>query len=368
MPADCKIFAENLEKSTFGSINTMIESPVFDGNTIRIMPDCHPGKGSVVGLSMIIRNDKICPGLIGPDIGCGMTYAKIKVKKHIEMDHLDKVVRELIPSGTKNRDKSGPFDDDIDLEQLACAESIDLEKAKRAIGTLGSGNHFIELDKDEEDDFYLVVHSGSRSLGYAIEEHYHNTADKLTLSDEVPHPYTYLEDSLRMMYIHDQEIGVEFAKLNRYAIMYTICKAMKWDIDWCISVPHNYIGHINLDGKLYYILRKGAIKAGKDDNVIIPLNMRDGCIIGVGKENVDWNCSAPHGAGRKYSRSDIAQHHTLNEFKSEMKGIYSTTVAKNTLDESPMAYKDSDYIKRLIEPTVEIQNIIRPVYNFKAGG
>lgn len=369
---DIKIYADNLDAGAIGLINAMKDNHVFDGSKVRIMPDCHPGKGTVVGLTMSQKDTKkLCPGLLGPDIGCGVSFAKIKIKKHIEMQHLDKVIKGKIPAGDKNRSTDCQYVGDIVWNNLDCLSEIDEQRAARCLGTLGGGNHFIELDRDDEGEYYLVVHCGSRYIGARVYDYYHSMADKQTISDKVPHAFTYfINDDDAYRYLNDAHFCEDFAKLNRYVIIKTICREMKWDIDELYNIPHNYISPfyemINEKPEFRYMIRKGAISAEKGNKVIIPLNMRDGCIIGTGKGNNDCNNSAPHGAGRLYSRKDAEGKFTLREFKSEMKGIYSTTISRDTIDESPMAYKDSKSIIDAISDMIEIDKFIKPVYNFKA--
>lgn len=336
---------------------------------IRVMPDVHPGKVGTIGLTMTI-GDKIIPNLIGIDIGCGMTLAQIKAKK-IEYQKLDTVIRDCVPSGFSIRTKAHRFTDDFDFSQLKCANHIRTDKAILSLGSLGSGNHFIEADKDNEGNLFIVIHSGSRHLGKEVTEYYLNEGQKILKAKglTVPYEITWLEGQLMDNYLHDLQIVQHFASLNREIILDEIVKGMKWKITDSYECIHNYIDAsddtIHTFGSA--MLRKGAISAKKNEKVIIPINMRDGIILGTGLGNTDWNCSAPHGSGRIIKREDIKNHFTVSSFKSEMKGIYSSCINRDTLDEAPFAYRAIDEIADVIGDTVTIDKIIKPVYNFKAG-
>lgn len=337
---------------------------------IRVMPDVHPGKVGTIGLTMTI-GDKIIPNLIGIDIGCGMTLAQIKAKK-IEYQKLDTVIRDCVPSGFSIRTKAHRFADDFDFSQLKCANHIRTDKAILSLGSLGSGNHFIEADKDNEGNLFIVIHSGSRHLGKEVTEYYLNEGQKILKAKglTVPYEITWLEKQLMDNYLHDLQIVQHFASLNREIILDEIVKGMKWKITDSYECIHNYVDDsddtIHTFGSA--MLRKGAISAKKNEKVIIPINMRDGIILGTGLGNTDWNCSAPHGSGRIIKREDIKNHFTVSSFKSEMKGIYSSCINRDTLDEAPFAYRAIDEIADVIGDTVTIDKIIKPVYNFKAGG
>ena len=292
---------------------------------IRVMPDVHPGKVGTIGLTMTIGK-QIIPNLIGIDIGCGMTLAQIKGKK-IEYQKLDTVIRENVPSGFSIRTKPYRFANDFDFSNLNCAGHIRPDKAVLSLGSLGSGNHFIEADKDENGNLFIVIHSGSRHLGKEVTEYYLNEGQK-HLKDKglsVPYEITWLEGPLMDDYLHDLQIVQQFASLNRAIILDELVKGMKWKVLDSYECIHNYVDAsedtIQLLGSP--ILRKGAISAKTDERVIIPINMRDGIILGTGLGNTDWNCSAPHGSGRIMKREDIKNHYTVSSFKTEMKGIYS---------------------------------------------
>lgn len=340
------------------------------GCRIRVMPDVHPGKVGTIGLTMTI-GDKIIPNLIGIDIGCGMTLAQIKGKK-IEYQKLDTVIRDCIPSGFSIRTKAHRFADEFDFDTLRCAKHIRTDKVLLSLGSLGSGNHFIEADKDDDGNLYIVIHSGSRHLGKEVTEYYLNEGQKL-LKDKgltVPYEITWLEGELMEDYLHDLQVVQLFASLNREIILDELVKGMKWKVLDSYECIHNYVDAspetLNAFGSS--MLRKGAISAKLNEKVIIPINMRDGIILGTGLGNPEWNCSAPHGSGRIMKREDVKNSFTVSTFKSEMKGIYSSCIGKDTLDEAPFAYRAIEDITDVIGETVTIDRIIRPVYNFKSGG
>lgn len=355
--ANAVIWTNELDSGSEGLIKALCGSVIAEKSKIRVMPDVHPGKGCAVGMTMTLA-DKAAPGLVGVDIGCGMEVIKIKAKR-LELQQLDKVVRDKIPSGMNIRQTPHRFAEGAELERLKCAKNVRIDKALLGIGTLGGGNHFIELDKFESG-YYLIIHSGSRHLGVEVERYYHELAYERT-KNEVPYEFAYLEDGLFEDYLHDMDIVQNFAKLNRQAMADEIIKNMKFTALENFSTIHNYIDTENK------ILRKGAISAKEGERLIIPLNMRDGCLLCTGKGNAEWNYSAPHGAGRAYNRAETLNSFTLSQYKKEMKGIYSTSVSRETLDECPMAYKNPQDIIELIEPTAQITEKLTPIYNYKAG-
>lgn len=356
---EAEVFAYDLDKGSIGLLKALCDSPMSEGSKIRIMPDVHPGKGCVIGTTMTLT-DKVAPGLVGVDIGCGIYITKLDCKR-MEFQKLDKVIREGIPSGFNIRKKAHSYADYTRVRDLICIDHINIDKVLNSMGTLGGGNHFIEIDKDSSGNLYLSIHTGSRSLGYEIAKYYQDLAYKDMPSD-IPYEFAYLTGDLMQDYLHDMAIAQHYACLNREAIAYTICKKMKFDADeWECDIPHNYIDTTT------NILRKGAIDASEGKNIAIPLNMKDGIVLGKGRGNTKWNYSAPHGAGRCITRSEVSQYYTLSQYKKEMKGIYSTSINKDTLDESPMAYKPMDDVMNFAQDTVEVTDIIKPVYNFKAG-
>lgn len=340
------------------------------GCRIRVMPDVHPGKVGTIGLTMTI-GEKIIPNLIGIDIGCGMTLAQIKGKK-IEYQKLDTVIRDCIPSGFSIRTKAHRFALGFDFDALRCAKHIRTDNALLSLGSLGGGNHFIEADKDDDGNLYVVIHTGSRHLGKEVTEYYLNEGQKYLKANgiEVPYEITWLEGALMEDYLHDLQVVQQFASLNREIILDELVKGMKWKILDSYECIHNYVDASpeTLDTFGSSMLRKGAISAKTDEKVIIPINMRDGILLGTGLGNAEWNCSAPHGSGRIMKREEVKNRFTVSFFKSEMKGIYSSCIGKETLDEAPFAYRTIEDITDVIGETVTIDCVIRPVYNFKAGG
>ena len=386
------VFTDVVDQASISQVIGLLNQPYAKDSRIRMMPDIHAGSGCTIGTTMTIR-DKICPNLVGVDIGCGMETIRIK-EKHIELESLDKLIRREIPSGFAIRDRAHRFSKNIDLEALHCAHHVDMLRAEKSIGTLGGGNHFIEANKDDEGNLYIVIHSGSRHLGLEIAEYYQNAGYKAltTYSEaeikaaieqlkaegrskeiehvvktmkskytEIPKPLAYVEGALMQQYLQDMAIAQRYADLNRKAMMDTIVKGMGLHVVEQFTTVHNYI---DLE---HGILRKGAVSAQAGEVLLIPINMRDGSLICVGKGNEDWNCSAPHGAGRLMSRSDAKASFTVSEYKKQMQGIFTTSVGQGTLDECPMAYKRMEDIVDNIHPTVQIQKVIRPIYNFKAG-
>ncbi|MCR5213285.1 MAG: RtcB family protein [Eubacterium sp.] len=356
--------------------------PSARNSKIRVMPDVHPGKVGTIGLTMTV-GDSILPSLVGVDIGCGMTIASLKIKGGLHFDQLDTVIRENVPVGPRIRSKEHKFADRIDLSRLRCCKNINASKAVRSIGSLGGGNHFIELDKDEDGNVYLVIHSGSRHLGMEVAEHYLHAGQKESQMKKQGHAsyeMTCLSGELMDDYLYDIKIIQDFARLNREAMIESIVKGMKWKVENTFTCIHNYVDfsfcdeknssltNDNSQAETGPILRKGAISAKEGEKVIIPINMRDGIILGTGLGNPDWNYSAPHGAGRIYKRSEVSEHYTLSEFKKAMKDIHSICINKDTLDESPFAYRGIDDIAAAIGDTVSIDKIIKPIYNYKAGG
>lgn len=392
--ADAKVYTDIIDESSVRQIIELLNQPICEGASVRIMPDVHAGAGCTIGTTMTIK-DKAVPNLVGVDIGCGMETVRLK-ETHIEAEQLDKLIYAKIPSGFRIREKPHRYIEKTDLMSLYCLEHVDLLKAEKSLGTLGGGNHFIEADKGSDGAVYIVIHSGSRHLGLEVAKYYQNEAyrrlnrcsreetDALvaklkaegkhqqiqtelrklenTKSTNVPKHLAYTEGELFSQYIHDMKIVQEYALLNRKAMMDEIIKGMGLHVTEQFSTIHNYIDTENM------ILRKGAVSAQEGERLLIPVNMRDGSLLCTGKGNPDWNFSAPHGAGRLMTRSDAKQSFTVSEFKKTMKGIYTTSVNAATLDECPMAYKPIEAITENISDTVNIDDIIKPIYNFKAGG
>lgn len=369
------IFTTNNEATAIddyavSQLQMLCDNETSKNSLIRVMPDVHPGKVGTIGLTMTI-GDKLMPNLVGIDIGCGITLANIKGKK-VEFQKLDSVIRGMVPSGFAIRGKIHHLAEEFDLSRLRCYAHIRKDKALLSLGTLGSGNHFIEIDQDEDGSLYVAIHSGSRHLGKEVTEYYLNQGQKY-LKDKginIPYELTYLEEVILDNYLHDICIVQEFASLNRRIMIIELAKGMKWKIIDSYDCIHNYIDSSEETIDLFHspMLRKGAISAKSGEPVIIPINMRDGIILGTGLGNTEWNCSAPHGSGRLMKREDIKKQYTLSSYKSEMKGIYSSCINKGTLDEAPFAYRGIDEITEAIKDTVAIDKVIRPIYNFKAGG
>ena len=385
-------YTPELEELAAKQIKAVCDQAEFAGCKIRIMPDVHAGKGCTIGTTMTIQ-DKIVPGMVGVDIGCGMETVEL-AEHEIDFDKLDELIRKEIPYGREVRDTLHALNAEIDLTQMRCADQVNLNRAMRSIGTLGGGNHFIEVDRSEDGRLFLIVHSGSRHLGTEVAEYYQNegrralwgganyqiqeviaqlkaegrfkeiqkTISALRTEHElsIPKDLAYVEGKLFEDYIHDMKITQQFAMLNRKAMVDVIMTGMGFTAVEAFTTIHNYI---DTDAM---ILRKGSVSARAGEKLLIPINMRDGSLICVGKGNQDWNCSAPHGAGRLMSRRAAFNALSMEEFKREMEGIYTTCVLPDTLDESPMAYKSMDEIIDQIGPTAEIVERIRPVYNFKA--
>lgn len=387
-----KVFTDNIEQTAVDQIIELCNQEFLKDSKVRIMPDCHAGAGCTIGTTMTIK-DKVVPNLVGVDIGCGVGVVKIS-NKDIDFAKLDKVIRKYIPFGQEVRKSSHKNANQFEsnLIKLKCFNNINFNRAVLAIGTLGGGNHFIEMNKDLNDNLYLVVHTGSRYLGKQVAKYYQDLAykslldkklnkkeiiDKLkkegrekeierelnnikTNDIKINKELAYVEGINFHNYINDMKITQKFSSLNRKTIIDIIVEKMNFDVVESFETIHNYIDIENM------ILRKGSISARLGEKLIIPINMADGSLICIGKGNEDWNYSAPHGAGRLMSRGKAKKLVTIDEFQERMKGIWSTSVTQNTIDESPMAYKSIEEIMANIEDTVEIVDIIKPLYNFKA--
>lgn len=351
------IFTDNVDETTISQVKDLCNSIIAKDSKIRIMPDCHAGAGCVIGTTMTIH-DKVVPNLVGVDIGCGMYVLKIPEFK--DPERIDDIVKRYIPSGKSVRSNAYKRVDEIAIDRLKCAKHVDLERGYLSIGTLGGGNHFIEVAQGE--GYYLIIHSGSRHLGKQVAEYYQKLAKTICQKKgiKVANGLEYLEGEEMENYLHDMRIMQHYAKVNRESMAEIIGEKLKIDFLDRFHTIHNYI---DLDKN---ILRKGAVSAQNGERLLIPLNMRDGSLICIGKGNPNWNFSAPHGAGRIMSRNKAKEAISINEFKESMKGIYSTTINKWTLDEAPQAYKSPDEIIRYIGETVDIVERLKPLYNFKA--
>lgn len=394
-----KIFTSNIEQEAIDQINTLLDQPAFKDCKVRIMPDVHAGAGCVIGFTADL-GDKVIPNIVGVDIGCGMLTVKLRLNgTEIDFEKLDKVIRDKVPYGHNVHEGRLPGGYP-DIQNLYCYRNLkDTKRLERSLGTLGGGNHFIEIDADDEGGYYLIIHTGSRNLGKQVADYYQHLAIELMSGKDklyemqakliedykakghrkeiqaaikelhrqfnpnplnIPKELCYLTSEYREQYLHDMQICQEFADANRRQIASIIMAAMNWYSEDMWQTIHNYIEFGT------NMVRKGAISAKTGERVLIPINMRDGCIIGIGKGNEDWNCSAPHGAGRIMSRHKAREIVSLDEFKDCMNGIFTTSVGIDTLDEAPMVYKPMDEIVENIKDTVEIEKIIKPVYNFKA--
>ena len=404
---DLKIFTDNIEQEAIDQINTLLEQPAFADCKVRIMPDVHAGAGCVIGFTADL-GDKVIPNIVGVDIGCGMLTAElgridgsdnsiVDYVTDIDYEKLDNVIRTCIPSGRNVHEEVK--DVFLELKKLRCYSKLkNVDWLERSMGTLGGGNHFIEIDEGFEGRKYLVIHTGSRNLGKQVADYYQNLAiesmigkdklaseqDKLIAeykeqgrsseiqdaikelrntwrnkNNDIPKELCYLTGKYRDDYIYDMKICQRFAKQNRLMIALKIMLRMGWCAIDLFETVHNYIDDSNM-------IRKGAISAKNGEKVLIPINMRDGSLLCVGKGNEDWNCSAPHGAGRIMSRNKARESISMESFRESMEGIYTTSVCESTIDESPMAYKPMDEIIENIKDTVDISEIIKPVYNFKA--
>ena len=393
-----KVFTNVVEDSCVEQIKGLLNLEVFKDANVRIMPDCHAGASCVIGFTADL-GDKIIPNIVGVDIGCGMHTIELG-KIDMDYERLDAVIRQFVPSGRNNqKGRLMHFDK---LQDMKCYRHLkDTKEIERAIGSLGGGNHFIEVDVDEEDNKYLVIHTGSRQLGKQVAEHYQKIATCLhtgwepiweeeerikaefkaqgrrdeiqaVLKDlhrnflqpapDMPLDFCFLYGKYSQDYLHDMRICQEYADENRKMITKLILENYGLQPVSEFTTVHNYIDHDS------NIVRKGAVSAKEGEKILIPINMRDGSLLCVGKGNPDWNYSAPHGAGRLYSRSDAVKKFTVEEFEATMKeaNIFSTSIKDSTLDECPMAYKGMEGIVENIEPTAEILKVLKPVYNFKA--
>ena len=388
-------YAKVIEDVAIEQIKRMCDYELTAGNKVRIMPDVHAGKGCTIGTTMTVT-DKVCPNIVGVDIGCGMYTVKL-ADKSLDFEKIDEACH-YVPSGRNVWDGRR---ERFDIQELKCYRALkDTKRLARSLGTLGGGNHFIEIDKAADGTHYLVIHSGSRNLGKQVAEIYQQLAIELHAGKEdyfirreeiirtykeagrrveiqdalkelakeytaktpdVPEDLCWLYGSFLGDYLHDVEICQRFACRNREIMAETILERTGMPKEEAFHTIHNYIDTDEM------ILRKGAIAAHKGERVLIPINMIDGSVIAVGKGNPEWNYSAPHGAGRIMSRGKAKETLSLEEYRASMEGIYTTSVNESTLDEAPMVYKSLDDILDVINEAVDIVDIIKPVYNFKAG-
>ena len=386
MTEKLKIFATTVEDTARAQIDEMNECEAYKDCTVRIMPDCHAGKGCTIGTVIEVK-DRIVPNTVGVDIGCGMMVCEI-MDKDIDLERLDKVVNEFVPAGFNVHDE--PVRISTELDDLVCIKAVKKDYIQRSIGSLGGGNHFIEVNRAEDGKHYLVIHSGSRNLGVTVCDYYQKIAEKECGIDpkerqalidrlkaegrqrEIPAEMKKLQPKVKDMtlaylegqsfrdYLHDMEIAQRYAWINRQTIANIIADHMDWSIGFTFHTVHNYIDTLSMT------LRKGAVSAVNGEVLIIPMNMRDGSLLCRAIGNPDWLYSAPHGAGRLMSRKQAFDTLKMEDFTATMSDVYSTSVCPETIDESPMAYKPMQEIIDAIGDTVEIIDIIKPVYNFKA--
>lgn len=387
-------FAKVVEDEAIEQVHRMCSYALTEGSKVRIMPDVHAGKGCTIGTTMTVV-DKACPNVVGVDIGCGM-YTVELADKEIDFEKVDEACH-FIPSGMNVWE--GRIER-FDLTALHCYRSLrDSRRLERSLGTLGGGNHFIEIDKAADGTYYLVIHSGSRNLGKQVAEIYQQLAIDLHAGkedyfvrreeiirtykeegrrseiqgalkeldktykakvSEIPDDICWLYGSFLDDYLHDVEVCQAFARRSREKMAEIILERTGMTAVEAFHTIHNYIDTNEM------ILRKGAIAAHKGEKVLIPINMRDGSVIAIGRGNPEWNCSAPHGAGRIMSRTKAKETLDMKAYKEAMAGIYTTSVNEKTIDEAPMAYKSLDDIIDVIRDSVDIIDIMKPVYNFKA--
>ena len=412
---DAKVFTDDIEQSAVEQINQLLAVDVFGGCKIRIMPDVHAGAGCVIGFTGDL-GERVIPNIVGVDIGCGIYVRPFVCRKDIDWHALNEFILHNVPSGRNHRtgDYAALTDKYMDgyreakeiVKALRCNRELkENKRLYKSVGTLGGGNHFIEIDRDEAGMYYLVVHTGSRNLGKQVAQIYQKLAvkcqsgwaelmkeqermiaeykaagRKLELQDSIrqlhnsfkmrkpaiPPELSYLESNYREDYLHDMRLCQHWAEINRSLIANLIMDYFTQQgyvearqDDLVFESVHNYIGDDN-------IIRKGAIAAYEGQKCIIPLNMRDGSLICIGKGNTEWNCSAPHGAGRRMSRGQAFKTISMDDYRASMQGIYSESLSEDTKDESPMVYKPKDEIIGNIRDTVDIVNVIKPMYNFKA--
>lgn len=355
-----KVFNPNIDESSYEQIQLMLNREEFKENKFRFMPDVHYGKGSTVGTTMTVV-DKVVPNFIGVDIGCGVNVTELTLSRKDALNpkflkKFDRHVRQNIPLGFKrhNTYKESPI---VNREDFLVANQLEEETFYQSIGTLGGGNHFISLEATDDGKVYLLIHSGSRNVGHTVASIYQDLADELNTF--VRKGEAYLDGELYEEYLHDLSLAQKYALQNRQAMADTILKTSGLEKRDQFDTVHNYI---EMDTK---IARKGAISAQAGEKLVIPFNARDGSVIAKGKGNEDWNYSAPHGAGRTMSRTQAKKRIPFQKYQEMMKDVYSTSVSKQTLDEAPSAYNKQKTILRLAEPTIEVLEYIRPIYNLK---
>ena len=396
MNTNIRVFTDIIDELAQKQLAVLMAQPAFADAKVRIMPDVHAGKGCVIGFTADLGN-KVIPNIVGVDIGCGMLTVKVG-RKCPDFAGLDDIMHRNIPCGMYSRRE--PIEEFPLLDSLHCFTKLQhVPHLRNSLGTLGGGNHFVEVDRDSSGNYYVIIHSGSRNLGKQVCEIYQEEAiDRLSgfgdreqtrlgiiaklkaegrdkeiaaalkaykealanREPDIPADLCYLEGEARQRYLDDMRICQQFALRNREIMAEIIVRRLGLEVEEQFHTVHNYIDHES------NIVRKGAISARAGEKLLIPVNMKDGCIYGIGKGNEDWNQSAPHGAGRLMSRTAARRTLSVEEFKRQMEGIYSTSVGLDTLDEAPMAYKGIDAILNHLSPSVDVVDIFKPVYNFKA--
>ena len=367
------VYAGRTDQESVAQVMNMCNTPYLADSRIRMMPDMHAAEGCTVGTSLTMT-DRANPAWVGGDIGCGMQVYRLR-EREIDYAALDRVIRAEIPSGAAIFPTENKAVRALKLKELICFEWIRHNTVDASLGTLGGGNHFIEVDRDTNGNLYLVIHSGSRRLGRDVATYWQNEAfcqtngfdpklfarRKVDISKAaVRKDDSWLEGDALEGYLHDMNMAVRYAVRSRELMGETILNALHLHAEDGFATIHNYID------TEHGVLRKGAVSAQAGERLIIPINMRDGSLICIGKGNPEWNCTAPHGAGRMMTRSQAKAEISLEEYRSAMEGIYTTSVSESTLDESPMAYRAIDEILDVIEDTAEVAELLTPVYNFKA--
>lgn len=395
-----KVFTDLIEATAKEQVKNMLDNEITESTVVRIMPDVHAGKGSTIGTTIKMPENfadwKVSPNVVGVDVGCGILMYKL-AEKSIDLEILDNFANELIPTGFKVHNK--PQDEDYTNSLISQLNvKADADRIAKSLGTLGGGNHFIELGQDENGDYWLSVHSGSRNLGVQVASQHQEIAETeenidiekiinelkaqgrhneiqstleklkaLSTDKTADKTLSYVQGEDLMKYLHDMKLAQGYAKKNRETMLDILVSALGLTVVDSFDSIHNFIEYEERDGEIINgIIRKGATSAKEGERLVIPLNMRDGSLIARGKGNKDWNESAPHGAGRMMSRNQARKELSLESFKEQMSGIHSTSVVKSTLDEAPDAYKPAEVIKENIKDTVDVVHIVKPVWNFKA--
>lgn len=398
-----KVFTDNVETLALEQVQELVNHKLTEKTKVRLMPDIHYGKGSTIGTTIKLpenfRDWEISPNIVGVDLGCGIMMYKLS-DKEIDLVELDEKINRIIPAGRSvhNKSKDSQYSTEATSDLTFNLSEKEIDRVDKSLGTLGGGNHFLELGKDEDENYWLSVHSGSRGLGVLVAKHHQNIAinklEKGTVDikkviekmkaenrySEIENEIKFIKDNIQPIdnkakelatlkgqkladYINDMTIAQEYASKSREIMLNLIVESMGLTVVDKFDSVHNFIEHDDLTNGT---IRKGATSAKAGERLVIPLNMRDGSIIAKGKGNEDWNNSAPHGAGRLMSRSKARENIKLEDFKETMNGIYSSSITSSTVDEAPEAYKPAKEILAHIKPTVDVIHLVKPVYNFKA--